>query len=34
MARELEIRNVKMVLSALANELGEEELIALRRDFS
>ncbi|MGI6507578.1 MAG: V-type ATPase subunit [Saccharofermentanales bacterium] len=34
MARELEIRNVKMVLSALVNELNEEELIALRRDFS
>lgn len=34
MARELEIRNVKMVISALTNELSEEELIALRRDFS
>jgi len=33
-ARELEIRNVKMMLSALDNELSDEEFIALRRDFS
>lgn len=34
MAREVEIRNVKMVLSALTNELDDEEVVALRRDFN
>ncbi len=33
-ARELEIRNVKMTLSALANKLSEEDFIALRREIS